>query len=146
MVWYENVSGRFVAQTLSGPYPGVQPFAALPFDLDQDGDLDVVTSASAAGEGARLWRNLTVEDDPAARGLVVVIDGRQTARGARVTLTADGQTQQRIIGALGSADGPPEAHFGLGDSAPPYIISVRWSDGTERIVEHDAAGRVVVER
>ena len=146
LAWYANTNGRFVAQTLIGPSPGIQPSAALPIDLDHDGDLDVVTSAFAPGERGRIWRNLAVEDDAEARGLVVVLDAPQTARGARVTLTADGATQQRIIGSLGNADGPPEAHFGLGSSAPPYIISVQWSDGTERIVEHDAAGRVVVGR
>lgn len=146
MAWYENASGRFVAQTLIGPFPGIQPSAALPIDLDLDGDLDVVTSAFAPGERGRVWRNLAVEDDAKARALVVVLDAPQTARGARVTLTADGATQQRMIGSLGNADGPPEAHFGLGSSAPPYVISVRWSDGTERVVEHDAAGRVLVGR
>lgn len=144
MAWYENAGGRFVAHAIIGPQPGVQPAAALPVDLDGDGDLDVVTAGSGPGERGRVWRNLIIEDGAAAQGLTVALDAPQTARGARVTLTAGGVTQTRMIGALGNADGPPEAHFGLGDTAPPYIISVRWSDGAEVLVEHDRGGRVVV--
>ena len=98
-------------------------------DFDNDGDLDILMTQ--IGGPARLFRN-----DSKRRGrwlIVRAIDpahGRD-ALGAVVTVTAGGETQQRVIlaGDSYACGREPVAHFGLGDVERIGQVVVLWPDG-----------------
>jgi len=106
---------------------------AVPFDFDDDGDLDIV--ASQNDRPALLLRN-----DGPARGhwLGIRLDGRPPNRdaiGARVTVVAGGRRFLRYRRTASSyasqADG--RLHFGIGAATAVERIIVRWPGrgGTE---------------
>ncbi len=98
-------------------------------DIDNDGDLDLLTTQ--LGGPARLYRN---ETQRRGRWLIVrAIDpelGRD-ALGAVVTVTAGGNTHERVIqtGSSYASGREPAAHFGLGEVEGVQSVVVRWPDG-----------------
>ncbi|MBM4014315.1 MAG: CRTAC1 family protein [Planctomycetes bacterium] len=96
-------------------------------DLDDDGDLDLVTSQSIGP--LRIHRN---ELPRAGRWLRVrAVTGKRDALGAEVRLHAGGRERRALALAASSyaSSGDPRVHFGLGDVAAFDAIEVRWPSG-----------------
>jgi hypothetical protein len=109
---------------------------AVPFDFDDDGDLDLL--ASQNDRPALLLRN-----DGPARGhwIGVRLAGRppnRDANGARVTLEAGGRRLVRLRRTASSygSQGDGRLHFGIGAASAVERITVRWPGrgGTEAFV------------
>lgn len=123
----------------------VEVSRALVFgDIDEDGDLDLLVSNTAAP--ARLFRN----DVPKEGGWLFVraFDPElvRDAHGARVLVVADGKSYLRLAspgyGYLSSND--PRAHFGLPAGVTIQRIDVTWPDGSRESFPGGAANRVVL--
>jgi cytochrome oxidase Cu insertion factor (SCO1/SenC/PrrC family) len=110
--------------------------SAVVFDLDGDGDLDVVTNdygdvpqvlvSDLAGRGS-------------VRHLTVRLAGRRSNRdglGSIVTVRAGGRTQKQVLdgksGYLAQSSLP--LTFGLGRAASADAVTVRWPDGRDQTV------------
>ncbi len=67
------------------------------------------------------------------------------ARGAMVSLVAQGRRQRRVIcaGSGYLCQGEPVAHFGLGPCHEVERIEVRWPDGSVVLVENPPVGRTL---
>ena len=121
----------------SGPF-GLEDYlmtaAATAFDMDNDGDLDMVTHP--VNGPVSVFRNN-------AQGAALVFrledhTGNRDAIGARVWLMGhDGVEQMREIqlgGGFMSFDAP-RVHFGLGDAPGAARARIRWPDGSETVTE-----------
>ncbi len=105
-------------------------------DLDGDGDLDMVWNN--LDTVATIYRNNSVEQD---RGhyLRIKLQGRDQnpyAIGARATIYSGSISQVQELaptrGFLSSVE--PVLHFGIGNSTVIDRIVIRWSNGTETII------------
>ncbi|MHC5115341.1 MAG: CRTAC1 family protein [Planctomycetota bacterium] len=98
-------------------------------DLDDDGGLDLlITNCDGP---ARLYRNALAD-----RGhwlIVRAVDPalHRDAYGARISVTAGGRTQHRMInpGYSYASSADPRAHFGLGEAERVEQIEIRWPGG-----------------
>ncbi len=131
--FYRNQKGKgFTDETRAFGLEDHVPTGSYVYvDLDNDGDLDLVTHPFQLTPV--LWRN------EAARGpgFELSLDDRSSnnrrAVGARVQIrTPDGRIQVREIKGSGGYESfdAPQAFFGLGDWPSVSAISVRWPDGT----------------
>jgi hypothetical protein len=127
--------------------------AALPDDLDGDGDLDFVAHAWFDGERTRLYRNNTRENRgtrgaPDGGFLLLDVRNRQgfVPFGARVEVDLDGPAEApdfapgpgrlavRIVGGGGFAShGDGRVHVGTGRARGPFGARVLLPDGPERV-------------
>lgn len=131
--------GRFVDVA---PHTGLvdndQGRAAVCFDHDDDGDVDIIVMNYRAPP--RLWRN----DAPSRRHFLQVslrgLAPNTRAVGATVELVAGGVTQTRVITAGNTYLGQPpyRVHFGLGEQILVDELRVHWPDGVVT-VERDVA-------
>lgn len=123
----------------------------VPFDLEGDGDLDLLVSNL---EGpARVYRNETItEAETEARtwtGWVRlrVIDPelRRTATGASVVAWIDGRPLRRLVLPLGGylTGGEAPVHIGLGDATAVERFEVTWPGGTLETFDGAASGSEV---
>ncbi len=118
------------------------------FDLDADGDLDIVT-LDFNSEPMVLISDLS-EKSPAPRWLSVRLQGSKSNRsglGARVAVTAAGKTYTKwndgTTGYL--AHGEQPLYFGLGTSDQVDKIVVTWPSGTVQTVRGPvAAGQTLL--
>lgn len=124
---FEEASGAF------GLEDYLMTAAASVFDMDGDGDLDVVTQP--VNGPVMLFRNNTQKP-----GLTVRLEdfaGNRDGIGARVVVADDtGRTQSREIqlgGGFMSFD-VPIAHFGMEGADAASELRVRWPDGAETVV------------
>jgi len=137
-VFLRNVGGRRfeLAQDEYGlsDYPVVSGYTYV--DLDNDGDLDIVTNAVAAphrvyvnGAGAA-GRSLTVELRD-HRGNRMGIGSKVVVRGA------DGSTRFREVKAGGGfmSFDAPVLHFGLGSLEEVASVEVIWSTGERTVID-----------
>ena len=108
-------------------------------DYDNDGDLDL--AVGTIGGDLALLRNsgagghwLTVAPDPATPGTVVTVTA------------ANGQRHERelLAGSSYLSSEDPRAHFGLGSSADPVTLEVRWPDGAVAEQVDVAPDRILV--
>lgn len=111
--------------------------ASVIFDLDNDGDLDIVTNEFNS-EPMVLMNNLT-SVSPKTRYLKVSLKGTTSNRsglGARVELKTDADTYVQVMdgksGYLSQSSMP--LYFGLGDAGKVEKIRVLWPSGKEQVV------------
>ena len=107
---------------------------ATQFDMDNDGDLDMLTHP--VNGPLTIFRN-----NSQVRGIVFELTdmaGNRDGIGAVLRLSdATGRTQMREVqmgGGFMSFDAP-RVHFGLGDEVRATKLSVRWADGSETVIE-----------
>ncbi|MEQ9498854.1 MAG: CRTAC1 family protein [Deltaproteobacteria bacterium] len=138
-------TGRFVERAAEvGLDDDRQTRSVIPFDYDEDGDLDLLVLATDGPP--RLYENH-------AEGRALVVRLAQPgpnpyAIGARVFVELeDGRRLRRDL--LRSSNylslGPPRLHFGLGES-PVEGIEVTWPDGETQRVSYDGARSITIER
>ena len=115
-------------------------------DFDRDGDLDI--AINNLDEPARLFENQLCT----GAGLTVELrwpDSRNRfALGATVTISDDGDTQNRMVtstrGYLSAA--APIVHFGVGDTEDSDL-TIRWPDGTHSdLGEVDSGQHLIISR
>ncbi|MGV6811856.1 MAG: FG-GAP-like repeat-containing protein [Brevirhabdus sp.] len=136
-LYFRNNGDRTFSET-SGPM-GLEDYlmtaAATVFDLEGDGDLDVITQP--VNGPVAVFRN----DSTAGNAMVITLEdhlGNRDGVGARVALTRpDGVTMTRELqlgGGFMSFD-DPVAHFGLGAFGQATHIDVHWADGSSSSLE-----------
>jgi len=116
------------------------------FDMDRDGDLDLVQATRTGG--LRLLENRRFSQSATRHWITIQprMDApNHLAIGAVVSVSAGGITQTRVVTAGTSilSQEPAEAHFGLGRFGTVDEIRVRWPDGTESVYKGVAGDRVV---
>jgi hypothetical protein len=111
--------------------------SSVMFDIEGDGDLDVVTSEFGS-EPLVLVNNISEKIN--VRSLSVELIGTQSNRngfGATVIVTAGGSSYTQVMtgktGYLGQSVTP--LYFGLGDSVSVDSIEVRWPSGTVQTMQ-----------
>jgi len=115
--------------------------AVTRIDYDRDGALDL---AVAAYDGPyRFYENNASQGN----SLQVVVDGtaEQTAVGAEIYATADGETHHRFANDRVDFQSQESRvlHVGVGDAEAVEELRVVWPDGTERSFEDVAVGQRV---
>ncbi len=115
--------------------------AALKADFDNDGDLDILVTATDAPP--RLLRN---DATHANHWLAVALFSApyHHALGARVTVTTPDRRMQRQRQSGGSylSASDSRLYFGLG-SATTANIEIHWPDGTQQMLENIAADQIL---
>lgn len=130
-------SGDGTFREASGPF-GLEDYlmtaAATAFDMDGDGDLDLLTHP--VNGPIALFRNNSQSGNAIAIELTDLA-GNRDGIGALVTLTDDeGNTLSREVqlgGGFMSFDAP-RVHFGLGAARTATQLSIRWADGSETTI------------
>jgi len=117
--------------------------SAVIFDLDRDGDLDVVTNELNSPPQV-LVSDLSEQTD--VRWLEVDLTGTGSNRdglGAVVTVVAGGLRQMEVndgkSGYLSQSSLP--LYFGLGDAEAVERVEVRWPSGATQVVERPGTNR-----
>jgi enediyne biosynthesis protein E4 len=107
------------------------------FDLDNDGDLDIVTN-DFNSEPMVLTSDL-IQRDPGIKYLEVKLTGTKSNRsglGARVTVKAGGKSYTKVLdgqsGYLSQSLYP--LYFGLGEAARVDQVEVAWPSGRTQVV------------
>ncbi|PYG27156.1 FG-GAP-like repeat-containing protein [Pelagimonas varians] len=129
LFFHSTGTGGF--EEASGPF-GLEDYlmtaAATRFDMDGDGDLDIVTHP--VNGPLMVYRNNT--QIPGLAFQLVDRAGNRDGIGAHITLVSDDGTQQtrelQLGGGFMSFDAP-QAHFGLGREKSAARAIVRWPDG-----------------
>ncbi|MEZ5399524.1 MAG: CRTAC1 family protein [Bryobacteraceae bacterium] len=139
MLILRNTAGKF-AEAPAGDALSVDRAARgmAVGDLDNDGTLELVVAAQESpavvfrrAPGSNHW-------------LTVALRGHASNRqgiGARVTVGGQAVTVSTASSYLASND--PRAHFGLGASADPVTVEVRWPSGKVQRVEGAPVDRVM---
>ncbi|MCA9294216.1 MAG: VCBS repeat-containing protein [Phycisphaerales bacterium] len=120
------------------------------FDMDRDGDLDLLQVCQAGP--LRMRENVSSELPGAPPNNWLVIQPRMRgtnhfAIGAEVRVTANGRTTSRLISAGMSfmAQEPAEAHFGLAGAHAATQVVVEWPRGIgQTVLSNVGANQVVV--
>jgi enediyne biosynthesis protein E4 len=133
--------GSFERIIGSGCDPRGDQRAVLAFDMDRDGDQDLLLTQVDR-------RVLLLENrSRAGRWLTVVPRAPvgRTAIGSIVTVEVAGRTVSQPILAGGSyLSGPPaEATFGLGTARRATRVTVRWPDGSETTISNVRGDRIL---
>ena len=114
-------------------------------DLDNDGDLDVVTSE--VNGPVRIFRNVAPREGNwlGVRAVLPELGGRD-AYDAVVTVRHDGVSQMRTVSPASSylSSSDPHVHFGLGASKRYDQLMVRWPGGNEERFPGGEANREVL--
>ena len=141
-------AGAFVdVSAASGDYGAALDVgrALVPFDLEGDGDLDLLVSNL---EGpARIYRNESTAGQAGWVSLRVVDPNlRRTALGASVVAWIDGRPVRRRVLPLGGylTGGEAPVHIGLGDAAGVERFEVTWPGGAVEEFDGAESGSEVV--
>jgi hypothetical protein len=125
--------------------PGGLGTGAAVGDFDGDGRLELVIAHGESGLQPLALYHTVRNENHWLRVLPRTVYGAP-ARGAVVTLEADGQTQIRAIDA-GSGylcQMEPVAHFGLGQASRVDRVTVRWLDGTVVTIDAPETNQTIV--
>jgi hypothetical protein len=144
---FHNTTRRFV-ETGKTAGPGFNTLKVsrglATADFDNDGDVDLLVTTN--GQDAELLRN-----DGGNRAHALLVDVRSVppntrAIGARIRVTAGGQTQMRDVRAGSSylSQNDLRAHFGLGAATSIERLEVRWPSGRTETIPGVAADQIVV--
>ena len=121
---------------------------AVYVDLDNDGDLDLVTSN--IDEPAHIYRNTTIEKAKAGTNnyLRIKLNGTEnnkTALGSKIDIKYKGQIQTRNLNTVRGFESSVEAvaHFGLGTQTRVDTIRVTWPDGKVSVLSNIKANQVL---
>ncbi|MEW6234095.1 MAG: CRTAC1 family protein [Candidatus Omnitrophota bacterium] len=102
------------------------------FDLENDGDSDMIFTNNHGDRPLRLYENQLAAQENHSLTLRLKGTGKNPfAVGARIYVTANGQTQMRVVGLGNSGFGCQEPYaqiIGLGKSLQSEV-KVRWPDG-----------------
>jgi enediyne biosynthesis protein E4 len=114
------------------------------FDLERDGDLDLLLSNNS--DPPVLLRN---DGNGVGRHLGVKLLGsgsNSEAIGARVEVTIGGATQVRELraGSNFESQDPAEAHFGTGSAEVVDEVRIEWPSGSTSVLQDVAAGQSIV--
>jgi hypothetical protein len=116
--------------------------SAVIFDVDNDGDLDIITNEFNAAPRVLLS---DLGDKRAIHWLKIHLIGKQSNRdgiGALVKVTAAGMTMTQLVdgnsGYLSHSDLP--LYFGLGDAAAADKVEIRWPSGLVQTLAGPIAG------
>lgn len=111
----------------------------VPFDLDNDGDLDLLATRPgnspyiSPGQHLRtaVYRNTLQSGNKWLQVNLRGTNGSRNVANARVYVRAGGVTQMRevLVGSSFMAQEPDRMHFGLGTASTIDWVAVRWSDG-----------------
>jgi hypothetical protein len=120
------------------------------FDMDRDGDLDLLQTCNLGGP-LRLLENRLGPKAAANHSLVIqprMDPPNAQAIGAVVRVEAGGATLMRLITAGTSFLGqePAEAHVGMGRARVADRVTIAWPDGAQTILRNVAADQVLVVR
>ena len=142
---FRNTGGRFEDVSLSAGDAFQKPAAhrgLVVVDLDNDGRLDLVTTA--LGTPARVWRNVTT---PTGHWLAVRLAGTAAPRDGIGALVRIGKQVRLISTATSYASSrPPLAHFGLGAETSAPTVEVTWPGGAVTRVTPEGVDRVIIVR
>ena len=116
--------------------------SAVIFDVDNDGDLDIITNEFNAAPRVMLS---DLSDKRPIHWLKIHLIGKQSNRdgiGALVKVTAGGMTMTQLVdgnsGYLSHSDLP--LYFGLGDAAAADRLEIRWPSGVVQTIAGPIAG------
>ncbi|MFT6073187.1 MAG: uncharacterized membrane protein YraQ (UPF0718 family) [Yoonia sp.] len=134
---YENIGGeQFVDRTVESGLVDYFPAAAYSYvDIDNDGDLDMIT--------APIHGPVVVYENNSGTGNSIAFElrdfqGNRFGVGSRVVIRyGDGSHQMREIqsgGGFASFD-PAIAHFGLGEFDQISEVEIRWSTSETDVIE-----------
>ena len=115
--------------------------AFVPFDMDGDGDLDLVT---ASLQRLRVLEN-RMEPRQFARVQLEATKTQHHALGAEVIVEAGGVRQQDYVKLTAGFQSqvPFDLHFGLGDASTIDRLTIRWPSGGEARFEELPAGKLL---
>lgn len=130
LFFHADGQGGFVEKSAAfGLEDYLMTAAASVFDMDNDGDLDVVTHTV---NGPLVSFRNNARDNSAIAFELIDAQGNAQGIGARLVITyAGGKTQSRELqlgGGFMSFDAP-RAHFGLGDAAGIEGLEIHWRTG-----------------
>ncbi|CAH1000330.1 hypothetical protein LEM8419_01483 [Neolewinella maritima] len=150
--YFENQGGQFQERARAA---GVGDYGigrgSVVFDLENDGDLDVLAVCQGAVKDypvpsiTRLWRN----DATKGNWLKVRLQGTQAEAsgiGSRVTLFSRGRRMLREVDGGGSSHVSQNSrilHFGLGDVDRVDSVLVSWNGGHEQLLVNQAVNQVL---
>lgn len=151
-LWINNKDKSFKdASTSSGFNDELFATTLLSFDMDRDGDLDLLQTLKENEETnkpANLYENLLNENPNAGNYIVVkprMIGQNHFSIGAIVKIRAGNLNSTRLITAGTSFYGqePAESFFGLQDNTSIDEIRIKWPDNTTTILNDIQANQII---